>query len=198
VRLRTPAARVERRSGQVSVATVGQAAEIFDAVVFACHSDQALAALVDPSAAEREILGAIPYQPNETVLHTDTRLMPANRRAWASWNYHRFSSDEQQVCVTYDMTHLQQLQAPRRLLVTLNATDRIDPNKILRRLNYAHPVYNRSSVAARGRWQEISNVNSTHYCGAYWGYGFHEDGLRSAVAVARDIEADTSAGTAGA
>jgi predicted NAD/FAD-binding protein len=198
VRLRTPVTRVERRAGQVSVAATGMPAEVFDAVVFACHSDQALAALGDPTGAEREILGAIPYQPNETILHTDISLMPGNRRAWASWNYHRFVSDEQQVCVTYDMTHLQQLQAPQRLLVTLNATDRIDPAKILRRLNYAHPVYNRASVAARGRWREISNSNNTHYCGAYWGYGFHEDGLRSAVAVARDLGADMKASAAGA
>jgi predicted NAD/FAD-binding protein len=191
MRLGTPVTRVLRNATEVSVVTPGQAAESFDAVVFACHSDQALAALGDPSAAEQEILGAIPYQPNETVLHTDVSLMPGSRRAWASWNYHRFVSDARQVCVTYDMTHLQQLQAPRRLLVTLNATDRIRPDQILRRLDYAHPVYNRPSVAARGRWQEISNTNRTHYCGAYWGYGFHEDGLRSAVAVARDLGAET-------
>ena len=193
VRLNAPVRRVVRSEVEVQVTAADGPAEGFDAVVFACHSDQALATLADPSPAEQEILGAIPYQPNETVLHTDISLMPNSRRAWASWNYHRFVEAEQQVCVTYDMSHLQQLQAPERLLVTLNATDRIDPAKILRRLNYAHPVYNSSRVAARGRWHQISNTNNTHYCGAYWGYGFHEDGLRSAVAVANDFDSGPQA-----
>jgi len=189
VRLNAGVERVERGDEGVTVTVAGESPERFDQVIFACHSDQALRALADPTTGEREVLGAIGYQPNETVLHTDLRLLPANRRAWASWNYHRFAEAEQRVCVTYDMTHLQQLSAPRRLLVTLNATDRIDPEQILRTVHYAHPVYNRSSVAARSRWREISNQRHTHYCGAYWGYGFHEDGLRSAVAVARDLDA---------
>jgi len=185
--LNTPIISVERTAGGVIV-TPGDGQQLtFDAVVMACHSDQALAMLADPSEQECEILGAIPYQPNETILHTDISLMPKRKLAWASWNYHRFSEDERLVSVTYDMSRLQHLNASETLLVSLNATDRIDPARILRRIDYQHPVYNSSSVRARKRRQEISGINNTFYCGAYWGYGFHEDGARSAVDVVAEI-----------
>jgi len=186
VRLKHPVSAVTRTDSGVKITANGQT-ENYDQVIIACHSDQALQMLTDPNAAEREILGAIPYQPNETVLHTDTRLLPEKKLAWAAWNYHRFSGAENQVSVTYHMSMLQKLDSPLPLLVSLNATGQIDPAKILRRINYEHPVYDTPSVTARARWGEISGCNSTHYCGAYWGYGFHEDGLRSAAAVVASL-----------
>lgn len=194
IHLRQAVRQVHRHAEGVEVVTAEGARMAADAVVFACHSDQALAALAEPTATEREVLGAIPFQANDTILHTDPDLMPKRRLAWASWNYHRFRREEEQVCVTYDMTHLQQLSAPERLFVSLNATDRIHPERILRRIRYEHPVYNTASVQARNRWQEISGCHHTHYCGAYWGYGFHEDGLRSAVAVAKAIDSASGIG----
>ncbi len=184
---------VERDANGVEVITADSQRARFDGVVFACHSDQALRMLARPTQQEIEVLGAIPYQHNETILHTDIRLMPRTRLAWASWNYHRFANDSGHVSVTYDMTHLQHLHASERLLVTLNATDKINPERVLQRIDYEHPVYNRESVAARGRWQEISGVNRSYYCGAYWGYGFHEDGMRSAVSVVEQLDSPRQA-----
>jgi len=180
VLLNAPVERVSRAADHAQVKIRGAEPERFDQVIFACHSDQALGMLDDPTPAEREVLGAIPYQPNDTVLHTDTALLPRSKLAWSAWNYHRFESAATEVCVTYHMSMLQQLTSPRPLLVSLNATDRINPETVLQRIRYEHPVYDTASVAARGRWHEISGSNNTHYCGAYWGYGFHEDGLRSA------------------
>ncbi len=193
VLLNTSIARVERDAAGVTLIDGDNQHSRFDAAIFACHSDQALRMLASPTAAETAVLGAIPYQPNEAILHTDISLMPRRQRAWASWNYHRFADNNGQVCVTYDMTRLQHLEAPQRLLVSLNAADRIAPQRILRRIDYHHPVYNSHSVAARARWQEISGVNRSYYCGAYWGYGFHEDGMRSAVAAVDQLSAQLSA-----
>ncbi len=192
VHLNAPIDRIQRGDGHVLVKPRNQEVQHFDQVVLACHSDQALRLLADASTAEREILGAIAFQDNDTVLHTDTALLPRSRRAWAAWNYLRFQSDVQQVCVTYHMSLLQKLHTPRPLLVTLNATDRINPDAVLQRIRYQHPGYNTAGVRARGRWQEISGVNNTHYCGAYWGYGFHEDGVRSGKAVADALQAGTN------
>ncbi len=187
IRLNSPVQRITRSADEVTL-TSAAGEERFDAVIIACHSDQALAMLGDPTAEERDILGAIPFQENETILHTDISLMPDNRRAWAAWNYHRFETDAREVCVTYDMTLLQHLQAPERLLVSLNATSRINPERVLRRIIYHHPVYNTASVAARARRDEISGSRNTFYCGAYWGYGFHEDGMRSAAEAVSRLE----------
>ncbi len=157
--------------------------ERFDHVVMACHSDQALALLDAPSDAEREILGAIGYQSNETVLHTDARLLPRNRRAWAAWNAH-VSAAGDECTVSYCMNLLQSVESPEPFVVTLNRAAAIDPAKILARMSYTHPVYTRASVAAQARRAEINGVDRLWYAGAYWGWGFHEDGLRSAVDVA--------------
>ncbi len=194
VHLNSPVERVTRSNGQITVKPRGGEAQHFDQVIFACHSDQALQILGDPTPQEREILGGIPYQPNDTVLHTDTSLLPKKRLAWSAWNYHRYKSDATEVCVTYHMSLLQKLDSPKPLLVSLNATDRINPDTILQRIRYHHPVYDSASVKARGRWAEINSVNNTHYCGAYWGYGFHEDGLRSARAVADKLLVDGQRG----
>ncbi len=137
--------------------------------------------LADPSDAEHEILGAIPYQRNEAVLHTDPSLMPRRRRAWASWNFHLTPEPTGRTTVTYWMNNLQRLQSERDYFVTLNRTGAIDPERVIRRITYSHPVYTRDGVHAQERHPEINGVNRTHYCGAYWGWGFHEDGAVSAI-----------------
>jgi len=121
------------------------------------------------------------------VLHTDERLLPRRRLARASWNYHRFGGGGRRVTVTYNLTTLQRLPTARQFLVTLNAADRIDPRKVVQRMNYSHPVYNARSMAAQARWAEINGPNHSYFCGAYWGYGFHEDGVRSGIAVANAV-----------
>jgi predicted NAD/FAD-binding protein len=181
IRLRAPVRRIERLDDGVRIAAEGCESEDFDQVVIAAHSDQALGMLADPSEAEREILGAIPYQRNEAVLHTDASLLPRRRSAWASWNFHLTEPASERSTVTYWMNNLQQLRADREFLLTLNRGEAIDPEKVLRRFTYEHPVYTAAGVAAQGQHGEISGVRRTHYCGAYWGWGFHEDGVVSAI-----------------
>ena len=182
VRLSSPVREIHRHPEGGVVVVTDDGRESFDDVVVATHSDQALSLLAAPTPAEREILGAIPYQPNETVLHTDTSLMPRRRRAWASWNFHLMHGEPAgRTTVTYDMNRLQQLDAPERFLVTLNRTEAIDPAKVIRKLDYSHPVYTPKGIAAQRRWAEISGRDGIHYCGAYWGWGFHEDGVRSGL-----------------
>ncbi len=182
IRLAAPVRSIERFAGRVEITPAGGEPEVFDEVVIAAHADQALAMLTDPTAAEREILGAFPYQPNEAVLHTDRRLLPRRRRAWASWNYHLppAGSAAGPATVTYHMNRLQSLDAAEDYCVTLNRTDAIDPARIIRTIAYAHPVYTREGQTAQRRYDEIGGRNRTHYCGAYWGWGFHEDGVASA------------------
>jgi predicted NAD/FAD-binding protein len=181
VRLKTPVQSVRRLAGQVYVKARGTDAERFDAAFLACHSDQALAILADATPLEREILGAIPYQRNEAVLHTDTRLMPRARRAWAAWNYHVLPEEGGRVALTYNMNILQSLDAPEPFLVTLNHSDAIDPARIVKRIRYEHPLYTREGVAAQARQHEINGPLNTYFCGAYWRFGFHEDGVVSAL-----------------
>jgi predicted NAD/FAD-binding protein len=159
--------------------------EVFDEVIFACHSDQALAVLADATAAERDVLGALPYQTNHVVLHTDTSLLPRRPALWAAWNYHLSPDPTAPVAVTYDMNILQTLSAPETYCVTLNRTGDIAPERIVRRFTYHHPLYTMAGVHAQARHAEISGRNRTHYCGAYWGNGFHEAGVTSALTVCR-------------
>jgi predicted NAD/FAD-binding protein len=192
VHLNTPVEWVERHGSCVTVKARGRAAQNFDHVILACHSDQALALLRDPSAAEQEVLGAITYQDNQAVLHTDERLLPRRRLAWAAWNYHRYPEEPRdRVAVTYNLTRLQRLPTRRQFLVTLNASERIHPDSVIERITYAHPVFDAASFAAQRRQQEISGQRRTWYCGAYWGYGFHEDGVRSAIAVCDALATQT-------
>lgn len=156
----------------------------FDEVVFACHSDEALALLEDATELETEILGAIPYRANSVVLHTDTSLLPANRRAWASWNYQLNGEQTRPASVTYNMNILQGLKTERTYCVTLNQDEAIDAKKVIRKFTYHHPVFNLESIAAQKRRAEICGHNSTHFAGAYWHNGFHEDGVKSAVEMA--------------
>lgn len=188
IRLGSPVSRITRDSLGVTVRTAGHATERFDAVVLACHSDEALAMLEQPTAAEREILGAIPYQENEAILHTDASVLPKARLAWAAWNYHIPAESRDRVALTYNMNILQGLDAPETFCVSLNHRDAIDPARILKRLTYHHPAYTPAGIAAQQRHGEISGVDRTYYAGAYWGFGFHEDGVKSGLRAAAQID----------
>lgn len=183
IRLSCPVNRVERDAEGVTVhSAVGS--ERFDKVVFACHSDQALKLLAQPSVAEQEILAALPYAENDVVLHTDTRLLPKRPLAWASWNYRLGGGEQQLAAVTYDMNILQGIDGDTTFCVSLNQTEAIDPGKILARYSYAHPQYSLAGVEAQARWPELAGINHTWFCGAYWANGFHEDGVVSGLRVA--------------
>ena len=185
-RLKTTVLRVMRDDDRVRVTTDG-GEEQFDQLVMACHSDHALALLGDASELERSILGAMPYQNNDTVLHTDARLLPRNRKAWAAWNAYVPAQENAACTVSYCMNILQALDAPKPLIVTLNRSAEIDPDKIIARMRYRHPVFTQTSVQAQNRRAAINGLRRTWFAGAYWRYGFHEDGLRSAVSVANGL-----------
>ncbi len=187
VRLSAPVRRIQRFAGGVRIEADGCESECFDQVVIATHSDQALELLADPSRAERELLGAIPYQANEAVLHTDRSLMPRRRPVWSSWNFHLAGGPPRGSTVTYWMNKLQRLRTRENYFVTLNRGEEIDPERVIQRIAYDHPTYTREGVAAQARHAEISGVRRTHYCGAYWGWGFHEDGVVSGLRVAERI-----------
>ncbi|WP_100643341.1 NAD(P)/FAD-dependent oxidoreductase [Alteromonas facilis] len=188
IRLQSPVHAVTRNEATYNVQTKSGEVNTFDEVIFACHSDQALAMLSEPTAEQADILGAIPYEMNEVVLHTDTALLPQRRLAWASWNYLIKGIDnenQQPASVTYNMNILQRLTAPHTFCVTLNNTKQIDPDKILGVYQYAHPQYNHTMVKAQQRRSAICGVNGLHFCGAYWYNGFHEDGVKSALDVCK-------------
>ncbi len=186
IRLNCAVNRVERDGDGVTVHSAA-GSERFDKVVFACHSDQALALLAAPTPTEQAILGALPYADNHVVLHTDTRLLPKRPLAWASWNYRLGGPVDQPAAVTYDMNILQGIQSDTTFCVSLNQTAAIDPSKILARYTYAHPQYNLAGMAAQARWEELLGANHSYFCGAYWANGFHEDGVVSALRVAREF-----------
>lgn len=188
VRLAAPVRRIQRFADGVRIEAEGCETERFDQVVIATHSDQALAMLApNATPAERELLGAIPYQANEAVLHTDASLMPRRRAVWSSWNFHLAEGPPRGTTVTYWMNNLQRLRTKTDYFLTLNRGEEIDPAKVIRRFAYDHPTYTREGVAAQARHDEISGVRRTHYCGAYWGWGFHEDGVVSGLRVAERI-----------
>ena len=187
IRLNCPVVSVRRSPDRVSVMWKQGGPEDFDAAVLATHADQTLALLADASDAERDILGAFPYQRNDTVLHADPTLLPRRRRAWASWNYRIPREEGQPVVLTYNLNRLQGHVSPDPICVTLNGTPRIDEQKILRRIEYHHPVYRREALAAQKRLHEINGRNRSYFCGAYWGHGFHEDGVNSALAVGQSF-----------
>lgn len=189
LRLSTPVQRIDRDENGVTIRAGEDEAERFDHVILAAHADRALAMLSAPTALEQEIVGAFAYQPNEVALHTDTSLMPARRRAWASWNYHLPDGPADLPTVTYHMNRLQNLDTEQEYLVTLNRTEAIDPDTIVRTIAYEHPVFSPGAIAAQRRWSEVAGHHRTHYCGAYWGWGFHEDGVVSGIRAARDVQA---------
>lgn len=180
---------VTRTANGVQLTLPDGSIEDFDEVVFACHSDQALALLSDPTEQEQQVLGAMPYQSNDVVLHTDETLLPAKQLAWSSWNYQLKSEQQEQATLTYNMNILQGIESDTTFCVTLNATEDIDPDKILGRYQYSHPVFSLASVAATERWGEINGVNKSWFCGAYWANGFHEDGASSGIRVAKALGA---------
>jgi uncharacterized protein len=185
IRLRCPVQTVTRQRDHVAIKPSGGESEQFDQVVIATHSDQALSLLTDASEQEHTLLQALPYQENAVVLHTDTALLPRTPRAWASWNYYRPQDRQGHVTMTYNMNMLQSLPSQQTFCVTLNRTAVIQPDTILRTMTYHHPVYTVAGVAAQKQYASINGVNRTYFCGAYWGNGFHEDGVNSALAVAK-------------
>ena len=183
----TPVRSVLRRENEVTLDFESQPRRTYDRVVLACHADRALALLGDPSASEQEILGCFPYQGNRALLHTDPAAMPSRRHAWASWNYHIPDDLAGSASVTYDLNRLQQLGAPGPICVSLNPTFVIEANSILAEFQFQHPVFSTAAISAQRRNREISGQHHTYYCGAYWGYGFHEDGVNSALEVANQF-----------
>jgi predicted NAD/FAD-binding protein len=194
IRLSAPATAIRRTEDGVEL-THPDGTDSFDQVILACHSDQALSALEDPSREEKEVLGAIRFQPNRATLHTDTLVLPPRRKAWAAWNYDRQAPTpdghrhQDRAVLTYDLTTLQRLPGSRRYLVSLNADEQIEPSSVLASFDYSHPVFDRAAVEAQGRLDEINGQRDTWFCGAWTRYGFHEDGMASAVAVSRRLGA---------
>jgi predicted NAD/FAD-binding protein len=188
IKLNTPIKAVKRSAKQVEITLQNGEIETFDYVFLACHSDEALRMLQDATPAEKDILGAIPYQQNSVFLHTDASLMPKRKLAWAAWNYHLSTQPSNKVAVTYNMNILQNINCKTPILVTLNHTENIDPSKVIKRLQYTHPVYTLAGAAAQARHAEISGHNRTGFAGAYWLNGFHEDGVKSALAALQHFE----------
>ena len=181
IRLNEPVHRIDRKPGWVEISGPNTQAEKFDYVFMACHADQALTMLGTADAFEREILNAFPYQQNEAVLHTDASILPRQRRAWAAWNYHRRADFTRPAAVTYNMNILQGLRSRHTFCVTLNNNEAIDESRILRRMQYAHPLFTERGMLAQQRHCEINGHHRCFYAGAYWRYGFHEDGVISAI-----------------
>lgn len=186
--LSSPVKQVSRDPDGVKVyCEKDQEPQRFDKVIFATHSDQALALLKDPSDNEKSILGALPYQKNTAILHTDASLMPKNKLTWSSWNYLLNEDQDKPVTLTYNMNILQALDAKPEFLVTLNSNGKIDPSKIIKKVEYHHPLFTVDGISAQKEKKQISGANNTFYCGAYWGNGFHEDGVNSALDVCKSF-----------
>lgn len=184
VLLQTPVTRVVRHSDRVDIFSrdsKGARKDTFDAVFFACHADQALAMIANPSAEEKDILGRLPYQKNRAVLHTGNELLPERRNAWASWNYRIPPRQQGAATVTYHMNRLQSLPVATDVCVTLNPVAEIPQHQILAEMSYDHPVFTLEAIAAQARHKEVNGQHRSFFCGAYWRYGFHEDGVVSAL-----------------
>ena len=179
IKLNCPVKTVKRNKDSVEIKS-SDGTEIFDYIFFACHSDEALKLIIDPSAQEKKVLSSIPYSKNEVTLHTDESIMPNNKLTWAAWNYNIDSTDDMPIALTYNMNILQNLKTQQTILVTLNDNGNINPKKVLKKINYDHPLFSLRSVEAQKSYGIISGVNRTGYAGAYWGNGFHEDGISSA------------------
>lgn len=186
IHLDCPVRAVKREAGRVSVMLADGSQKSYDKVVIATHSDQALRLLADPSPEEQAILGAIHYQRNAAVLHTDENLLPRHRAAWASWNYtlHQGQVSHHPTSLTYWMNSLQKLDTKHNYCVTINPGEQIKPERVIKRIMYGHPIYSLESLAAQRRIPDINGKRNTFFCGAYCGYGFHEDGMNAGLAVA--------------
>jgi len=186
IKLNSPVKSVVSKNNQKLICLQDDSEHLFDEVIFACHSDQALAILSEPSLIQTEILGDMPYSKNEVLLHTDVSVLPVRKLAWASWNYliKGYEGESQAPAIlTYNMNILQNIQSDTTFCVTLNNSEDIDPSKVLGSYRYAHPQFSNKTVIAQSRWAEISGKQGLHFCGAYWFNGFHEDGVRSALDV---------------
>jgi uncharacterized protein len=192
LRLNCPIASLHRTPLKAQLTTRAGVTESFDAVFLACHADQALEMLTEPTPAERAVLGAFPYAKNAAIVHTDESVLPRRRLARAAWNYHLLADEQDPVALTYDMNILQSLQAPARFLVSLNHERFIAEHRILSRVSYSHPIYLPKGVAAQRRHRDLNGVQQTYYCGAYWRYGFHEDGVVSAMTALAHFAEDRS------
>lgn len=187
IRVNTPVKQVRRLDSEVELVFADNNCLKFDQVVFACHSDQALKLLDDPTDLEQQILGAIKYSSNNMVVHTDYSLLPKRKLAYASWNYLMTKNSSKQATLTYNMNILQGLETKQTYCISLNSKELIDSDKILAEFDYSHPVYSKEAVIAQAGWDKISGKNKTHFCGAYWANGFHEDGVVSALNVAHSL-----------
>ena len=187
IHLESPVLGVSRNEDAVILMRADGQTEAFDHVILACHSDEAYSLLQDPTANEKAVLGEMRYQVNEAILHTDIRVLPQRRLAWAAWNYHVPVSPKDQVAVTYNMNILQGISSDKTFCVTLNHHEGICPDKVLKKITYHHPAYTPRTILAQARHGEISGQHRTHYAGAYWGFGFHEDGVKSGLRVAEDL-----------
>ncbi len=185
IRVDCPVVRVDRSADRVELHTRDEGAFEFDRVIFATHADTTLKLLSHPTSLETEILGQFDYQQNDAILHTDQSWLPKRPRAWASWNYHVGEEPTAPASVTYDINRLQKLGCSRPLCVTLNPTRMISDRHVIDRIRYRHPVFSTGTLATQKRQQEINGKNRSFFCGAYWGFGFHEDGLRSGLTVAK-------------
>ena len=190
VYLNSRVAEVRRTRSGVRVSFADCESADYDHVVLASHADQSLQLLADARSDERDVLTGFPYQSNTAILHTDESVLPSRRRAWASWNYHVPKQATNQASVTYDLNRLQSLGLPGPLCLSLNPVCEIDERKVLRRFEFQHPVFSRESIDAQARFAEINFRNDVSFCGAYWGYGFHEDGVNSALSVVRPFGLD--------
>lgn len=194
IRLNCPVREVRRTNESIAVSGSSFEAEAFDAVVLACHAPESLAMLQDASALETEILSTFAYQANEAILHTDLRQMPSRRRAWASWNYRVSSAEDRPPTVTYNLSRLQKLNTPQPVCVSLNPASEISEQHVLARINYAHPLYSAAALEAQQRRDELHSKGKIFFCGAYWGNGFHEDGVNSALAVCEQFDLSLESG----
>jgi predicted NAD/FAD-binding protein len=186
ISINSPVISVTDKQNQKLIRLQDSSEHLFDEVIFACHSDQALAMLAEPSLLQTEILGDMPYSKNEVLLHTDVSVLPVRKLAWASWNYliKGYEGESQAPAIlTYNMNILQNIQSDTTFCVTLNNSKDIDPEKVLGSYQYSHPQFNNKTIVAQSRWAEISGIQGLHFCGAYWFNGFHEDGVRSALNV---------------
>lgn len=183
IHLNTPVLEVKRNEKTVSVTTAKGTSE-FDHVIFASHANQTMKMLVDATPLEKEVMAGFDYRPNDVILHTDTSILPRTELGHASWNYYLPKNERERLALTYHMNILQGIKSPEKFLVSLNMDDMIDPKKIIKKISYHHPVYTLSAIKSQKRWDSISGKDRIHFCGAYWGNGFHEDGVKSGVAVA--------------
>lgn len=187
IRLNCPVRKVTRNKDSVSIVH-SNGTEKFDYIFFTCHSNEALKIISDPSVKEKKILSSIPYSKNEVTLHTDESIMPKNKLTWAAWNYNIDNANDKPIALTYNMNILQNLITQETIMVTLNDSGNINPNNILKKITYEHPLFSLESVEAQKNYKSISGVNRTGYAGAYWGNGFHEDGVRSAFNAIKSFE----------